>query len=112
MHPSCPRPGQAEHRALCTLAAAGGRPRAPSPARGPPLTYLPALPCRLQDFRRTLAAPGRIVDGLALQYAIPPLLALLLGRLLALPQHYALGCALPRPPAASGRTVCLRVPVA
>ncbi len=38
-----------------------------------------------------MSAPGRIVDGLALQYAIPPLLALLIARLFALPQHYAMG---------------------
>ncbi|KAL4855125.1 Granule-bound starch synthase 2 [Chlorella vulgaris] len=47
-----------------------------------------------EDFRRTLSAPGRLVDGLALQYAIPPLLALLIARLFALPQHYAMGLCL------------------
>jgi predicted Na+-dependent transporter len=50
-----------------------------------------ACPPLLQEFRRVLAAPARVVDGLVLQYLIPPALALLISRLFCLPQHYALG---------------------
>ncbi len=49
------------------------------------------LCCGVQDFRRALAAPGRIIDGLVLQYATLPVLALLLSQLMGLPQQYALG---------------------
>jgi predicted Na+-dependent transporter len=45
----------------------------------------------LQDFKRVLASPGRILDGLALQYAVMPPLALLTGRLLNISAPYTIG---------------------
>ena len=51
---------------------------------------MPALP--LQDFKRALASPGRILDGVALQYAVMPPLALLIARLGGLSVSYTVGC--------------------
>jgi hypothetical protein len=45
----------------------------------------------LQDLRSTLAASGRLLDGLALQCLVPPLLSVVLAQALALPPHYKLG---------------------
>lgn len=50
-------------------------------------------PCcpRLQDFKRVLAAPGRILAGFALQYTVMPLMAFAVSRLMGLPLAYAIG---------------------
>ena len=61
----------------------------------------------LQDFKRVLASPGRILDGLALQYAVMPPLALLTARLLNLSAPYTIGCA-----ALSHAANCIRLALA
>ena len=66
------------------------RSRCSQQSLGSPTLTCPSLPPP-QDVRRTLEAPGRLLDGLALRYAVPPLLALVLARVLALPPQYALG---------------------
>ena len=47
----------------------------------------------LPAFRRALRSPGRVLDGLAIQLAVMPLMALTVCRLVALPLPYAIGCA-------------------
>lgn len=51
----------------------------------------PVLPLSPQDVKRVLRSPGCVLDGLALQYAVLPSLALLLVQLLGLPPEYAVG---------------------
>lgn len=49
------------------------------------------LTLTLEDVKRVLRSPGCVLDGLALQYAVLPSLALLLVQLLGLPPEYAVG---------------------
>ncbi|KAL4439933.1 hypothetical protein ABPG75_002934 [Micractinium tetrahymenae] len=49
------------------------------------------LTLSLEDVKRVLRSPGCVLDGLALQYAVLPSVALLLVHLLGLPPEYAVG---------------------
>ncbi|KAL4421111.1 hypothetical protein ABPG77_001506 [Micractinium sp. CCAP 211/92] len=49
------------------------------------------LTLSLEDVKHVLRSPGCVLDGLALQYAVLPSLALLLVQLLGLPPEYAVG---------------------